>query len=538
MLKLKLGLIAILLFHLLSAQAQRNLGVGHDHVPSAASQADWGHVDFRTHNQDDFNGDRVPDLLTCNHIKVDGKHSINVEIKDGKSNQTFFRWRWQKRHQVKGNGDKLLLTGCDIVYLRPGKPSVILSTAYASPSAGVRVRAPQFIMFNRPSDNRLVAKHIRIPGTNNFFTSASRSVRCTQVPLRLRREGVKNGAFCFYAGYDSNLPFDRGYGNVTAFVKYEQGSGDSFVVKDLTASSGLLWNGGMYGTNLGRFNTIRMCSGGSKRYDGLHMMGGAFLDYNRDGLTDLITVGQHASVRSHKMVLRSDRPEKVYFETSRISDVQNGMTEFLKVMSLDENEKNADSTCVYISGETSNSCNSTPDHLRCFRGGQWQTVFPQGSRFSSAMGTVSVKANGKNKYVIKAPEIRNGSRVRFRYYRLTRAFKDKIEMHTRLIKRKNFVRAVGWACVPNRNARARITISSKEHWKEKGFKRYYQGLTNKGSEPMLRIRCMQPNSYPHRFDVRIDRKDLVTKRGRIHIRADYHHNQHVSAPARKVAHSY
>ena len=495
--KATVNFLAVFFFFIFSAAevlGQKNYGVGHSHIPEFSTTRQYGHLDFKIHQQDDFNGDRFPDRVVCSHVKVDGKHSINVEVKDGKNGKEFFRWRWAKNRQVLSNGNKLLLTGCDIVYLRKGRPSIILSTAYASPSAGVRVRAPQFIMFNRPSDNKLAARNIRVPGTSQNFTSAARSVKCTQVPRRLRNAGVKNGAFCFYAGYDSGLPFGRSYGNVTAFVKFEQGRGDSLIVKDLTASSNLLWRGGMKGTELRYFNTIRMCSGGSRRYDGLHMMGGAFLDFNRDGLTDLVTVGQHASARSHKMIFDSTRPEKIRFETRSISNVQTEMTEFLKVLSLDENEKHADSTCVYISGETSNSCNSTPDHLRCFRNGRWETSFPKGTRFSSAMASVGIKANGVGRYIIQAPVIKNFKRVGTRHYELRGAFANKIEMSTRLFKGKNHFRVYGWACIPNRNVKAKITISSKKSWKENGFKRYHQALTNVSSEAMLKIRCKQPGS--------------------------------------------
>lgn len=502
--------------------AQRNSGVGHSQTIRNATATELKDVQFTQHNQDDFNRDNVPDKLICNMVTIKNKRRINIEIKDGKTNKTFFKWNWDEKRAVRPDGSKLILTGCDIVHLAFKRPSIILSTAYASPKYGVRVRAPQFIIHNQPN-NKLVPKHIFIPGRKEFFTSASRSVKCTQVPYKLRQAGAKNGALCFYAGYDSGLPLNRGYGTVTALVKFEQGVGNSFIVKDLTSSTKLPWSGGMLGTHMNRIRTVRMCNGAGK-YDGLHMMSGAFVDYNRDGLKDLVTVGQHASIRSHQMVIDKRYPEKFYFKNAYISDVRSGMSEFLRVISLDENEQQASSSCVYISGEKFNGCGSVPDHMRCFKNGKWETSYPHGPRFSSTLGFLSVKANGKGKYVVKAADIRNGKKVGDRNLSIHQAYEPKITLSVGKVKKdKNNVTVNGWACVKNTGWRPRITVSSKAHHKTKGYKKYFQKITHINSEPMLSKVCMQPKTYPLRFKAVIPKKNLQSQKGKLYIQADFYH---------------
>ena len=513
-----------------SAQAaEKNGGVGHGNLPASSPLSERSHVDFTAHNQDDFTGDHIPDRLICNNIRINGVSRINVRVIDGKTNKEYFKWNWSPNNAVRPNGDKLTLTGCDIVYLRPNRPSIALATAYISPSIGVRVRAPQILIHNRPSDNKLQPKHIRIPGRSEFFTSAVRSIKCSEVPHALRQKGVKLGAYCFYAGYDSNLPFGRGYGTVTAFVKFEEGPQNSFIVKDLTESVLLPWSAGMYGTKMKNIRQIKLCSGAGK-YDGLHMMGGAFVDYNRDGLKDLITVGQHASIRSHKMIMHESYPEKFYFQTDLISDAKNGMSEFLRIISLDENEKFANSSCVYISGEKYNGCGSVPDHLRCFKNGKWETTFPSGSRFSSTMAPVTVKANGRGKYIIKATEMGAAGKIRDRFYGLPGAFKGQILLNVskNVVKRKNDIVVQGWACVPNTRWRPRITISNKSHHTMPGYRRYFQDVTKLASEPMLKRRCMQPGNIPYRYKAVIPKNRLTQQKGKLFIQADFYHTKSIN----------
>lgn len=62
-------------------------------------------------------------------------------------------------------------------------------------------------------------------------------------------------------------------------------------MRDLTKSSGFQWNG-MKGKGMSQLPTINMCSGSYRKVDGLHVMDGALIDGNRDGLPDLVTIVQ------------------------------------------------------------------------------------------------------------------------------------------------------------------------------------------------------------------------------------------------------
>ena len=374
-------------------------------------------IDFTKFNQDDFNNDGIADQLICNNIKINKKNRINVEVIDGSTKKPIFKWNWNEKNAQKNKNVKIRLTGCDVIYLRENRPSVVLSLAYNSKKIGMRVKAPQFILFNRPSNNKLAARKILIPGTKKSFLSAARNVKCAQVPEKLLNAAVKNGAYCFFPGYDNRIKKGT-WGTFTSFVKFEQGEGDSFIVKDLTKSSRLPWSGGMKGTSMKKTRPIKMCNG-VRKYDLLHMMDGAFLDFNNDRLIDLVTVGQHASVRAHQMVYNPNFLDKFYFRNTLIDDVHNGgMSEFLSVSSLDEHDKSIKSSCVYISGERYNGCGSVPDHLRCFKDGEWKEIFPQGKKFSSKSNRISVKRyKNTNGYFIEAPIVKRKNIIdSYRYF--------------------------------------------------------------------------------------------------------------------------
>ena len=149
------------------------------------------------------------------------------------------------------------------------------------------------------------------------YNAAVRSVKCTKYPQYLIAQGYTPGVLCFFAGYDQGLP-NGNYGNKTALIKIEEAN-QTLVFKDITNSAGLLWTGGVQGTNWTKFREYFFnTSGGTDwyKYDGLSMMGGAWIDYDKNNLPDLVTVGQHASIRASKMVFDNSKPEGITFNTS------------------------------------------------------------------------------------------------------------------------------------------------------------------------------------------------------------------------------
>jgi hypothetical protein len=356
-------------------------------------------VNFDTSFAMDLNKDGVLDQVSCSNV------DLSVTVKDGKDlNKNLFRWEipW-KTHE---NGSKRSFTGCEVVELTKGSPSIVASTVFNSPTIGARIVAPQFVFLN--VNGRLKAQQIAVhSGASEFiYSAAARSVKCIEYPESLVRLGYKAGALCFFAGYDTGNSGSKI--THTALLKLETVN-DVVIAKDLTASAGLLWSGGARGTAASRFPTY-VNNRGDRKIDGLHMMDGAFLDPNKDGLPDLVTVGQHASIRASTMKFNRSRPEGIEFSTTNILTAKNGnMTEFLRVRSFREHDKGISKPCVYVSGERYDSNYSSPsrvyDHIRCFESGKWVRYNLPGHEFSSEYSNAIIKRCKNNRIYLRAPKI-------------------------------------------------------------------------------------------------------------------------------------
>ncbi len=362
----------------------------------------------------DFNGDGVVDKLVCNGT------NYSVTIFDGKKiTDVLYRWDGPATNTLITDPSKptviskLLYTGCEAVEIIPGRPSVVISQAYAHPTDGVRIQEGQYVLQNRGMTTdgklRMVPRVVRTPDTK-VYRVAARSVKCVPYPAQLVRAGNKEGALCFYAGYDQALPNGQ-YGNKVALLKFEEVDG-ALIAKDVTGSSGLIWKGGVSGTVMSTFPTYKNSSG-SRKYDGLNMMGGAWLDYDTDGLPDLITVGQHASIRSSKMKLDRSKPEGISFTTSNILTAsKSSMTEFLSVAAFNEQDSRITLPCVYVTGEVANTNSlksyDVPDHFRCFENGTWVTHMLPGKVYSSAMQGASIRRDTTGRTLILAPSLVSG----------------------------------------------------------------------------------------------------------------------------------
>lgn len=504
--------------------AQAGTIVNHNLVFQKATSDDIKNVDFTEKIEYDFDKDGKMDRLICGNQLINDVQHLKVQVKRGSNGSLMLNWSGPAQKK-RGDGAKFALTSCDVVFLKSKFPSIVVSTGYSHPVNGLRIKGQQYFIHLRSSDRKFSAKAIKINSTGQNLLSAARSVKCTQMPKAILDTGVKDGALCFFAGYDSTLPDNKNYGTVTALIKIEEGSNNSVTFKDLTSSSKLPWHG-VNGTDMRYIRQIRMCNGSGK-YDGLHMMEGAFLDYNKDGLPDLITVGQHASIRSHQMVKHSGYPEGFYFATNIIHDVQSGMSEFLQVESLDENDREMGSKCVYITGEVDDgnysSCNAVPDHFRCFNGSSFTTYFPEGERFTSGMHPRVFRTNGKGSYVGKIKKLdKAGKVIGDRYMKIGGAWENKfkVSVSSTLEYTSSEIRVNGWACVPNTRWRPRIIVSSKKYSSESGYKQYYKKTTDRNSEEELSRVCQSPNSYPFRFKAVIKKSDLPSRSGTLYLRAD------------------
>jgi len=154
------------------------------------------------------------------------------------------------------------------------------------------------------------------------------------------------------------------------------------------------------------------------------MMDGDFVDADQDGLPDLVTVGQHASIRFHKMVLDPQTPAGFRFETSKITQAgRNVNQEYLRVLNLNDQEKKLKSRCVYITGEHEETCNgnSMQDRIWCLEDDGWQDYdLPHNTNSAMSLGRARLADDGT--LVIKARHWRwrDQSQRVDRYFRVPR----------------------------------------------------------------------------------------------------------------------
>ena len=370
-------------------------------------------INFAKNFRADFNNDGVIDKVSCSNA------DYSVKVFDGKKlSNVLYSWEGPASNTLVTDPSKpnvvsnRVYTGCITAEFVPGRPSIIISDSFVHPVLGFRIPAEQYVILNEGASAsgtlKMVVRQIR-KADGTTYRAPVRSVKCTTYPGQLVKTGSTPGILCFYAGYDQGLP-DGNYGDRVALLKLEDANG-TLVTKDLTSSAGLPWKGGMDGTLTSTFRTYRNSSGTTKS-DGLSMMGGAWLDYDKDGLLDLITVGQHSSIWAFKMVLNSAKPEGILFVKSDIMTASSvSMTEFLAVSAFNEQDSRVQLPCVYISGEVENTnalkSYDVPDHARCYENGAWVTrLLPGlavGKGYSSTMAGVSIKIDSVGRILALAP---------------------------------------------------------------------------------------------------------------------------------------
>lgn len=453
----------------------------------------------------DFNKDGVTDNLSC--------HGPKVVIRDGKNNnRMLLNWQLPKPsiHYPNGGASNLHISHCEIARIRGGHPSIVISSGYSNPSVGMRIPAQQYVLYNtgatRPGEIvRLSPQRLRIQleGRTFFFQSAARGVTCTRFPSKIVAQGYNPGVMCFYAGYDG--PITRGgSGTNTALIKLEVGTDGGLIAVDMTSDSGLPWHGGALGTPMHQIPTVNL--GWGVRYDGLHMMDGAFMDYNSDGLPDLVTVAQHASIRLGTMRFDASTEEGVSFSNSKILQAGPGtMTEFLRVTAVNELNSNIKEKCLYISGESPNVW----DHLRCFTGGQWK-VFGLPSNISAGVGTPGI-----NKMSASSPNFHirvwDTRERKLRFFRVGPRPGRVIGYIARLVNVTSGTRIIGWACQEkvSESIGVHVYVGNSAF---QGGKKIHSFTANKTSTSGVIQRCKTQGSF--RFDTVIPTNKLGAHLGK------------------------
>lgn len=363
--------------------------------PVLVSPTEGDGIDFDRFAKVDFNGDGAFDQLVCT--------GGQITLKDSVTKKVIYSW---VRTQLKNSlGYEIRLGKCDVVQIVPGHWSIVQATYFRDPSDGSKHQSDQIVILN--TGKGFFPRKVLMPN-GSHYQAVGRSVACHKYPTGLVNKGYRAGGLCFYSAYNN------GYTTHTALVKFELQNSSGLRTKDLSFTLGNTWTGGMAGTSpsmivggriVSTFRKFRYCDGDT-RYDGLHMMDAAFLDIGNNGLPDLVTVGQHASVRISRMFMDVSRTtsEGLYFQTDFLTEAQQNIpTEFLRVTAFNHVDVGISQRCVHISGEAEPTaqCGRVTDHLMCYRKGVWSQVnYP--FNFSSEMSNAVIRRSHRDgKILIK-----------------------------------------------------------------------------------------------------------------------------------------
>lgn len=330
----------------------------------------------------DFDKDGIADPVSCG--------AEGVKIVSGRA-ATKTIYQWSAPSQARDDGAIFRVPKCEIVELSPGRPSILQAGLWEIPNRA-RWASSQYVFLNTGRGFRRLA----LPSPKgDAYQAVARAVSCTSYPDALVKRGFRPGALCFYAAYNDTSGVTH-----TALVKIEV-DGRRLITKDLSFTSGLPWAGGMSGTHASEFRLFEY-GDGRKRHDGLHMRDGAFMDFDRDGLPDLIAAGQHASLKAARMIVDPAQAEGVSFDVRDIATAAVGeMSEFLRVVPVNLLEKDLGLPCVHVSGELlGRHFGGVPDHLRCYQNGAWTRVdFP--SVFTSRHRGGHVRRDSAGRWLLR-----------------------------------------------------------------------------------------------------------------------------------------
>lgn len=348
----------------------------------------------------DFNGDGVNDHVVCNKNNW-------LLIKNGQNlrGRPIFRWngpRTKFRRIDRIVTWKINHSGCDIVKMPNGKPAVVISNfwdTFRHGNPSWRANKNQYVVFHNGSGYTVQPIFLE---SGDKYNATVRSVKCHKYPGKLVRKGYKRGALCFFSDYAAT---DN---TRTALLKLElTNRGKDIVAKDLSSSiQGAPWSQGAQGT---RLSTMRSGNGfNHQQKDGAFMMDSAFLDFNRDGFIDFVTVGQHASVRVHKMKYDSRAEEGLSFTTENLTraDRDNEPTEFIRVSYMGRLLKGGakrNAPCVYMSMEPHSGRNNK-DYINCYFDNRW-TRFDLPNKINSSGIGASVVFHRRLGLIVKTKHI-------------------------------------------------------------------------------------------------------------------------------------
>jgi hypothetical protein len=435
----------------------------------------------------DFNDDGINDIVDC-------RHSHFIRIRDGRNPRSLI-YSWEGPQKIRGTDTRRLAT-CEVAVVE-GNPVVLIGNNWRASNFWPGP-ALQYLIYKRGSE--FVRKTLRVEDQSRNYSATVRDINCGPYPLRAVSLGHNPGALCFISTYPHNGK------NFSALIKLEKDSDGNIIVKDLSPSSNIMWNQGTLGTDDWTFPVIQGFS--SRQGDGKFMMSSAFFDFNGDGLVDFVTVGQHANVRAHKMVIDSNHPEGIRFETEVVEPVGNRprYTEYLKVRALSDIDKNISLPCAYFSGE---GHEGTFDHIRCYRNQRWERINIPIEQFSSRDKNASIRANGDGKILIKTahitwpPDPNIPSVDTYFYIDYVGSFIGK--SRTKLRKDSLVVR--GYSCLQNSNQEITRMLTSLPFYNS-NRKTYMTTNDSPRSSIKIARKCLQPMETDQKFSMAVPRAEL------------------------------
>lgn len=264
------------------------------------------------------------------------------------------------------NGLRLLFKDFAVVYLDGRRPSVVYA-AHWVPADAVFPRYPALPVLLLNGEGLQMT---RLEG----YPAAAYAVACaypqqTASPLTL-------GAFCLFGAYGSDAKAR------TALV-YIGADGQ---MQDVTAAAGLPWVGGIAGTDLAYLPPPNPnACGNPQSREKWHVMGVGWLDFDGDGLMDLIVSGQHMRTFAYRQYATRSALGFAFAEMA----VENTPRENL-VLGADDLNAPTGTHCAYIAAEA--QCGDW-DHLACYEAGAWvRRELPE--RIRQDVGRVEVGRDG------------------------------------------------------------------------------------------------------------------------------------------------
>jgi hypothetical protein len=341
---------------------------------------------YQTH---DMNGDGHIDRVQCQG----GSSGYYVKIINLKNNKTIDLRKPSRSFNHGSLTGFRLVTGCSIVEIKKGHPSVVVS-GFKQMSNGRRWAVDHFVHYNKgsgPIANRFVLRHLNVGSANGgAIRMVGRDVRCTRYPEALEAR-FGEGALCFFSAYHEDA----------VLAKIEP-NGNHILTLDITPNSGLIWNMGNLADSGSHYSYYNYDRCQRSYWGSYNTIGGTWLDYNKDGKPDLVTTGQHAPTWPNTMRFdtNSTAIEAIKFSRAMIHNNPNSdvPTEFIRITALNEIRIRAHNGGKVVHNRRTNQPLADLQKIKCMQPGSmalgFELTVPK-SKLSSSNKRLKISARDR-----------------------------------------------------------------------------------------------------------------------------------------------